>query len=61
MKTDNRKLFEFSILSFLDYKYKVLGISLDLHHDDYKQNIMTEYEEKFSNKGQVIYYIHIEK
>ena len=28
---------------------------LDLHDSDFEENVMTEYEEKFSNKGQVIY------
>ena len=31
------------------------NISLDLHASDYKENVMTEYEEKFSQKGQNIY------
>jgi Predicted S-adenosylmethionine-dependent methyltransferase len=28
---------------------------LDLHASDYENNVMTEYEAKFSSKGQVIY------
>ena len=28
---------------------------LDLHASDFEGNVMTEYEEKFSNLGQVIY------
>jgi tRNA (guanine-N7-)-methyltransferase len=28
---------------------------LDLHESNYEGNIMTEYEEKFSSKGQRIY------
>lgn len=28
---------------------------LDLHASDFEDNVMTEYEEKFSSKGQVIY------
>ena len=28
---------------------------LDLHASDFEDNVMTEYEEKFSAKGQVIY------
>lgn len=50
-KTDNDSLFEFSIESFSNYGYKLKNISLDLHNSDYKDNIMTEYEEKFSEKG----------
>ena len=59
-KTDNRKLFEYSVISFTDYNYKIEEISFDLHADA-TDNIMTEYEEKFSKKGQVIYYIKVSK
>ena len=51
MKTDNVKLFEFSIESLSEYGYKLKNISLDLHNSDYEDNIMTEYEKKFSEKG----------
>ena len=61
MKTDNRKLFEYSIRSFIDYGYKINDISLDLHSDIYPDNITTEYEEKFVNKGNQIYMIDITK
>ena len=60
MKTDNRKLFEYSIISFTNYKYNIEEISLDLHSDDIP-NIETEYETKFSNLGQVIYMINVKK
>ena len=60
MKTDNRKLFEYSIKSFVDYGYKIDEISLDLHSDNIP-NIETEYEEKFSKLGQVIYMISVKK
>ena len=33
MKTDNRKLFEFSIMSFTSYGYNINKISLDLYKD----------------------------
>ena len=59
-KTDNRKLFEYSVKSFTDYNYRINSLSLDLHQDT-RDNIMTEYEEKFSKKGQVIYYIKVSK
>lgn len=61
MKTDNRKLFEYSVQSFVDYGYKISDISLDLHCDTYPDNIMTEYEEKFVNKGNQIYMIDVIK
>ena len=61
MKTDNRNLFEYSLVSFSQNKYKIEDISLDLHGDDYKDNIMTEYERKFASKGNVIYYVKVVK
>lgn len=54
-KTDNRKLFEFSLNSFADYNLKMRNITLDLHNSCYEGNIMTEYEENFSSKGFPIY------
>lgn len=61
MKTDNRKLFEFSIVSFTNYDYKINEISLDLHNDEVIDNIETEYEKKFSSKGFPIYKIDVYK
>ena len=61
MKTDNRKLFEYSVKSFTDYGYKIEDISLDLHNDDYKDNIMTEYERRFVSLNQNIYMINVKK
>lgn len=54
-KTDNRGLFEYSLVSFSQYGMTLLGVWLDLHAADFEGNIMTEYEEKFSQKGQPIY------
>lgn len=61
MKTDNRKLFEYSIKSFMDYGYKINEISLDLHNDNIEDNIETEYEKKFSEQGYPIYKIDVFK
>jgi len=52
-KTDNRILFEASIESFSRQKWLVQNVSLDLHKSDMKDNIMTEYEEKFSPHGPI--------
>lgn len=59
-KTDNRKLFEFSLKAFTDYNYKIEDISLDLHKDEY-DNVSTEYEERFSAKGLPIYMVKVVK
>lgn len=53
-KTDNRGLFEYSIISFNQYPLDLEYISLDLHNsDENKENIMTEYERKFCMKGPI--------
>ena len=55
-KTDNRLLFEYSLVSVTGYGMKLEDVALDLHQrENLEWNIMTEYEEKFSAKGQPIY------
>ncbi len=54
-KTDNRQLFEFSIESLSERGWKLRGVSLDLHASGITDNVMTEYEEKFSSRGMPIY------
>ena len=41
--------------SFSQYGMVLNKVWLDLHASDYEGNVMTEYERKFSEKGQVIY------
>lgn len=58
-KTDNRSLFTYSIMSFNNFAYKIVDLSLDLHAD--KENIITtEYEERFLKEGKPIYFIEVE-
>lgn len=54
-KTDNRNLFEYSVISLSNYGYIIEDITLDYHNSDYENIIMTEYEQKFSMKGMPIY------
>lgn len=54
-KTDNRSLFEYSLASFSQYGLILKQVWLDLHASELEGNVLTEYEEKFSKKGQVIY------
>ena len=54
-KTDNRGLFEYSLVSMNHYGMKLNYVSLDLHVNEPEDNVKTEYEEKFSAKGQPIY------
>ncbi|MBR1377026.1 MAG: tRNA (guanosine(46)-N7)-methyltransferase TrmB [Bacilli bacterium] len=60
MKTDNRKLFEYSIKSLTDYGYNIDEISLDLHNDEI-DIVETEYEHKFVTKGNIIYKVSVKK
>jgi len=57
-KTDNRGLFEYSLVSFSHYGMRLNEVYLDLHNSDIEENVMTEYEEKFSKRGNVIYKVH---
>lgn len=61
MKTDNRKLFEFSLMEFCNYDYKIKSISLDLYKDDTSYNVATEYETKFNSLGYPIYKVTVKK
>lgn len=54
-KTDNKKLFEFSLNSFADFNMRLRNITFDLHNSDFSGNVMTEYERLFSEQGQPIY------
>ena len=55
-KTDNRLLFEYSLVSVTEYGMALRDVALDLHQrEDLEWNVMTEYEQKFSAKGQPIY------
>ncbi|GBG94477.1 tRNA (guanine-N(7)-)-methyltransferase [Ligilactobacillus salitolerans] len=55
-KTDNQGLFEYSLASLNNYGMVFDQVWLDLHHSkEAADNVMTEYEEKFSQKGQPIY------
>lgn len=50
MKTDNRSLFEFSLVEFAQYNYQLMEVSLDFrstHNDD----AISEYEAKFIADG----------
>ncbi len=56
-KTDNRDLFDFAVEEVEPAGWKIEAITYDLHHDETMNqgNVMTEYEEKFSSKGNPIY------
>ncbi len=51
MKTDNINLFNYSLESLQQNGYKITYKTNDLHNTNIKDNIITEYENKFINKG----------
>jgi len=52
MKTDNRGLFDFSLEQFSENGFELRNITYDLHNSEYAaDNIVTEYETNFSQKG----------
>ncbi len=55
-KTDNRMLFDFSVDEVELGGFKMIACTYDLHNDEKMNagNIMTEYEERFSAKGNPI-------
>ncbi len=56
LKTDNEGLFDYSLEQFALCGLPVEWMTRDLHHSERAaDNIMTEYERNFSEKGQVIY------
>ena len=51
-KTDNSDLFEFSLEEFEAAGFKLKELTRDLHNSEYNENnIVTEYEKNFSEKG----------
>jgi len=55
LKTDNPDLFEYSLLSLAQEGFSLRRITYDLHHSPVQDNVMTEYEKRFSDLGQPIY------
>ncbi|WP_289139768.1 tRNA (guanosine(46)-N7)-methyltransferase TrmB [uncultured Brevibacillus sp.] len=56
LKTDNEPLFEFSLNQFAGERFQMRNITFDLHQSKLAaDNVMTEYEERFSSRGQRIY------
>ena len=54
-KTDNKDLFDFSLEQVEEAGWILENHTYDLHHSEYnEENVMTEYEEKFSAKGNPI-------
>lgn len=59
-KTDSRSLFEFSLNSFADLGLRMRNISLDLHAEERREDlVLTEYETKFADMGMPIYRLEV--
>ena len=51
-KTDNIGLFEFSLEEFTNDGWRLENVTFDLHNSEFAENnVMTEYEKNFSEKG----------
>ena len=56
-KTDDQALFSFALEELEPAGWHLDKVTYDLHHDEnmMEGNVMTEYEERFSSKGNPIY------
>ncbi len=58
LKTDNKVLFQYSLMSLSQYWYVFNRVSLDLHNDeDPIANVMTDWEKKCVQDKKPIYYV----
>lgn len=57
MKTDNKDLFEDSVHYFLDANYELLEFSVDYRRKEHPEDAYTEYERRFLELGQPIYFL----
>lgn len=59
-KTDSQSLFEFSLNSFADMELVMRNISLHLHKEEAREDLVfTEYEAKFMGLGQPIHRVEV--
>ena len=55
-KTDSEEFFDYSLAKFREHGFEVGEVTRDLHRSEYaKENIVTEYEKNFSEKGMPIF------
>ena len=55
MKTDNRDLFEYSLVKFTNNGFLIEEASVDFRRNQHDEDAITEYENNFMNLGQPIY------
>lgn len=57
MKTDNEKLFDFSLEEFAACGFVLTDVTRDLHNSGVENEFMTEYETRFSEQGMKIFHL----
>lgn len=55
MKTDNADLFEYSLVNILKEGFTLQEMSVDFRRETHDEDAISEYEQKFMNKGNPIY------
>lgn len=55
MKTDNTSLFEYSVMEFQNEGWYLHDFSVDFRRNEHPEDVITEYEHRFMEKGQPIY------
>lgn len=61
IKTDNKKLFEYTLGELWGDGWTLFDLTRDLHHSDIPNTCMTEYETRFSELGQPIFHVKAKK
>jgi len=54
-KTDNKDLFEYTLLVWEDYPLRLTEFSVDFRRNEHNDDAITEYEQHFMDLNQVIY------
>ncbi len=55
MKTDNSALFEYSVVNILKEGFSIEELCVDFRRETHDEDAISEYEQKFMNKGNPIY------
>ncbi|MGL5541560.1 MAG: tRNA (guanine(46)-N(7))-methyltransferase TrmB, partial [Erysipelotrichaceae bacterium] len=55
MKTDNQSLFEFSLVEFGSNGFVLTNVWVDFRKEIHEEDQISEYEQKFMDRGQPIY------
>ena len=56
-KTDDTELFEHSVEYFKGCGFEILFLTYDLHNSDFEDNVVTEYEAKFTGLGMKVMFL----